>query len=336
VLILVGTFGLSTRLETNFLDQSGQDSITVSQKLPVGTSLAATDEAAKKIEAVIAARSDVVTYQVTVGNGEFNPFVGSGGASGATINIALKESADATKVSDQLRAGIAKLGDVGEVKVGGDSGSGFNSNQLSVIVQAADPTVLANATEQVRQAMAGTRNVTDVSTTLAANVPRLDVTVDRAKAAAIGLTEASVGQSVAGAFRPAPAGQVTFDNVTRDVVISFGTPPADVNALRALPLTTPRGIVPLDQVATVHEVAGPEEVTRIDGNRSATVNGTATGSNVGNQGPDDEARRAVAARRGVVPDRRREPAAVRRVRRSGVGRARGHRDRVRHHGRRVP
>jgi hydrophobic/amphiphilic exporter-1 (mainly G- bacteria), HAE1 family len=281
VLILVGTFGLSTRLETNFLDQSGQDSITVSQKLPVGTSLAATDEAAKKIEAVIAARSEVVTYQVTVGNGEFNPFVGSGGASGATFNIALKESADATKVSDQLRADIAKLGDVGEVKVGGDSGTGFNSNQLSVVVQAADPTILATATEQVRQAMAGTRNVTDVSTTLAANVPRLDVTVDRAKAAAVGLTEASVGQSVAGAFRPAPAGQVTFDNVTRDVVISFGTPPADVNALRALPLTTPRGIVPLDQVATVHEVAGPEEVTRIDGNRSATVNGTATGSNVG-------------------------------------------------------
>jgi HAE1 family hydrophobic/amphiphilic exporter-1 len=51
--------------------------------------------------------------------------------------------------------------------------------------------------------------------------------------------------------------------------------------LRALPLTTPRGVVPLSQVAEVTEVAGPEEVTRIDGNRSATVNGTATGSNVG-------------------------------------------------------
>jgi HAE1 family hydrophobic/amphiphilic exporter-1 len=37
----------------------------------------------------------------------------------------------------------------------------------------------------------------------------------------------------------------------------------------------------LDTVADVTEVDGPEEVTRIDGNRSATVNGTATGSNVG-------------------------------------------------------
>jgi HAE1 family hydrophobic/amphiphilic exporter-1 len=40
-------------------------------------------------------------------------------------------------------------------------------------------------------------------------------------------------------------------------------------------------VVPLSSVATVQQVSGPEEVTRIDGNRSATVNGTATGANVG-------------------------------------------------------
>jgi HAE1 family hydrophobic/amphiphilic exporter-1 len=281
-LILLGTFGLSTRLQTNFLDESGQDSIQVSQQLPVGTSLAATDAAAKRVEGVIAGRDDVETYQVTVGNGEFNPFVGSGGASGASFNIALTDGADAAEVSDQLRAEIGKLGSgVGEVKVGSDSGTGFNSSELAVTVKAADPGTLATATDQVRQAMASTKNVTDVSTTLAANVPRLQVTVDRQKAAAAGLTEAAVGQAVAGAFRPVPAGTVQFGSQTEDVVISFGTPPADTAALNALPLTTSRGIVPLSAVASVQQVAGPEEVTRIDGNRSATVNGTATGANVG-------------------------------------------------------
>jgi len=283
VLILIGTFGLSTQLKTNFLDQSGQDSITISQKLPVGSSLAATNEAAKKVEAVLAGRSEVDNYQVTVGNGDFNPFVGAGGASGASFNVALKTSADSVKVSDELRAEFAKLpaADVGEVTVGGDNGTGFNSDQLSVVVQAADQTVLTQATEQVRQAMAATKDVTDVSTTLAANVPRLQVTVDRAEAAKAGLTEAQIGQAVAGAFRSAPAGQVTFNNQTEDVVVSLGAPPADAEALRNLPLTTAKGIVPLYKVADVNEVSGPEEVTRIDGNRSVTVNGTATGSNVG-------------------------------------------------------
>ncbi|HET6530165.1 MAG TPA: efflux RND transporter permease subunit [Actinoplanes sp.] len=280
ILVLVGTFALSTRLETNFLDESGQDSITVSQQLPVGTSLAATDAAAKTVEAVIAARDDVETYQVTVGNGEFNPFVGAGGASGASFSVALIGDADPTQVSEQLRAEFGRLTDVGEVTVGGDNGTGFNADELAVVVQASDTDVLAQATEQVRQALAETRNVADVKTTLAASVPRLDVTVDRAAAAAAGLTEAQVGQSVAGAFRAAPAGQITVDGVSQDVVISSGVPPADVAALRALPLTTPRGVIPLDRVADVQEVAGPEEVARIDGNRSATVTGTHTGSNL--------------------------------------------------------
>jgi HAE1 family hydrophobic/amphiphilic exporter-1 len=224
----------------------------------------------------------VQTYQVTVGNSsDFNPFVGSGGASGASFNVGLKEGADTTKITDDLRGKITGLSGVGDVTVGGDNSTGFDSSQLSVVVKAADPTVLSTATEQVRAVMAGTKDVTDVSTTLAASVPRLQVTVDRQAAAKAGLTEAAVGQAVAGAFRPAPAGTVTVDGASENVVVSFGTPPADPAALSALPIPTATGVVPLSSLAKVDQVAGPEEVTRIDGNRSATVNGTATGSNVG-------------------------------------------------------
>jgi HAE1 family hydrophobic/amphiphilic exporter-1 len=279
VLILLGTFGLSTQLKTNFLDQSGQDSLSISQELPVGTSLATTDAAAKQIEAVLAARDDVKTYQVTVGNGEFNPFLGSAGASGATFQVGLEEGADAVQAIDDLRAEFDKMTGIGEVAVGGDS-SGLGGGDLAVDVRAADAEVLAQATEQVRQAMAATAGVTDVSSTLAASVPRLDIEVKRDAAARNGLTEAAIGRSVAGAFRPTPAGQITVGGATRNVVISFGAAPADPAALRALPITTPRGVVRLDQVATVTQVDGPEQVTRVDGNRSATVSGTFTGSDL--------------------------------------------------------
>ncbi|MEU7901755.1 efflux RND transporter permease subunit [Actinoplanes sp. NPDC049118] len=282
VVVLIGTLGLASKLETNFLDESGQDTIVVSQDLPVGTDLATTDAAAKKVEAVIVANDDVEHYQVTVGSGDFNPFVGSGGASGASFNVALKEDADASKVSDDLRKQFEGMSDVGEVTVGSESGTGFDGSALAVVVQAADQETLESATKQVQDAMAGTKGVTDVSSSLAASVPRLDVTVDRAAAAAQGLTEAEIGRSVAGAFRPAPVGEISVDGVSQSVVVALGAPPASVDALRKLPLTTPTGqVVLLDAVADVNEVDGPEEVTRIDGNRSATVTGTATGSNVG-------------------------------------------------------
>ncbi|GAB1642795.1 efflux RND transporter permease subunit [Krasilnikovia sp. MM14-A1259] len=281
VVILVGTLGLSTKLQTNFLDQSGQNTIQISQQLPAGTSLAATDAAARQVEGVLKQRSDVDTYQVTVGNGTFNPFAGASDASGANFIVQLDTDADAEVVSKQLRTTFDGMSGLGEVTVGGDSGSGFNADQLSVTVKAADPAVLATATEQVRQAMAATKGVTDVGTNLAASVPRLDVKVDRAAAARAGLTEASIARTVAGAFRPAPAGQITVDSESQDVVISLGTPPANADALRKLPLPTAKGPVLLDSVADVTETSGPEEVTRIDGNRSATVTGTATGSDVG-------------------------------------------------------
>lgn len=282
VVVLIGTLGLASRLETNFIDQSGQDTITISQDLPVGTSLATTDAAAKKVEAVLAARDDVETYQVSVGSGEFNPFAGSGGASGASFNVALKEDVDSVKVSDELTEELKGLTDAGEISVGGDSGTGFSGNALSVIVQAADQETLATATKQVQDVMAGTENVTEVTSTLAASVPRFDVQVDRAAAAQRGLSEAAIGQAVAGAFRSAPAGQISVDGASQDVVVTFGAPPADAAALRALPITAPNGQrVALDAVADVEQVDGPEEVTRIDGNRTITVNGTATGSNLG-------------------------------------------------------
>jgi HAE1 family hydrophobic/amphiphilic exporter-1 len=282
VVVLIGTMVLAGKLETNFLDESGQDTIVVTQDLPVGTDLATTDAAAKKVEAVIVADDDVEHYQVTVGNGDFNPFVGSGGASGASFNVALKEDADASKVSDDLRKQFEGMTDVGEVTIGAESGTGFDGSALAVVVQAPDQETLESATKQVQDAMAGMKDVTDVSSTLAASVPRLDITVDRAAAAAQGLTEAEIGRSVAASFHPAPVGQISVDGVSQNVVVALGTPPAGVDALRKLPLTTPTGqVVPLDAVADVNEVEGPEAVTRIDGNRSATVNGTATGSNVG-------------------------------------------------------
>ncbi|MEU8814301.1 efflux RND transporter permease subunit [Actinoplanes sp. NPDC048796] len=281
LVVLIVTLGLATQLKTNFLDQSGQDSLTISQELPVGTNLATTDAAAKQIEGVLAKTDGVKTYQVSIGGGEFNPFLGGGGASTANFNVGLEEDADAVELTDQLRAEIGKLTNVGEVTVGADDSGLGGGNELSVQVKSADAQALTTATDQVQKAMAETPGVIDATSTLAASVPRLDVAVKRDVAARYGLTEAGIAQTVSGAFRSVPAGQISVDGSSQDVVISFGAAPADPAALAKLPLTTARGVVPLSQVADIKQVNGPEEVTRIDGERTVSVTGTATGSDLG-------------------------------------------------------
>ncbi|MCO8272133.1 efflux RND transporter permease subunit [Actinoplanes sp. TRM 88003] len=281
LVVLIGTLGLSTRLETNFLDDSGQDSLSITQELPVGTNLEATNTAAKQVEGVLADTAGVKTYQVSLGSGgDFNPFVGGGGASTASFNVGLDEDADAGKITDELRDKFAAMNGIGEVSIGADASGLGGGSELSVQVKSADADSLRTTSEQVQKAMTD-QGLLEVTSSLAASVPRLDVVVKREAAARAGLTEAAIAQNVAGAFRSAPAGRITVDGSSQDVVISFGSAPADPAALRALPLTTARGPVPLSTVAEVKEVNGPEEVTRVDGERTATVTGTNSGSDLG-------------------------------------------------------
>ncbi|WP_319460795.1 efflux RND transporter permease subunit [Micromonospora sp. RTP1Z1] len=276
LLVLLGTFGLAQKLETNFLDDSGQDTLNITQELPAGTGLAGTDQAAAKVEAVLARTEGVRTYQVSAG-GSDQPWAGGGGNNTATFSVALDAGTDAAKVKRTLRGEFDALGpDAGELSFG--AGQSTSANQLEVVVQAADAEALTRAAEAARDAMAGTPGVEDVSTSLAERVPRIEVTVDRVAAARAGLTEAAVGQLVAQAYRGAPLGQVSLDGAQQDVVLSTGArPPVSVAELRALPV----GRVRLDDVADVNQVEGPQQVTRIDGERSVSVTGTATGSNLG-------------------------------------------------------
>ncbi|GAA1768581.1 efflux RND transporter permease subunit [Luedemannella helvata] len=280
LLVLFVTFGLGNQLKTNFFDQSGQNALSITQKMPVGTSLAATDAAAKKVEAILERTEGVQTYQVSIGGAGAFGFGGSG-AGAADFSLTVDEDHDALTLMDQLRAETAKLTDAGEIKVDAGSGGGFSASNLQVIVTAPDAGTLRTASEQVRAAMAGVANIADVTTDLASSSPRLQVTVDRDAAAEAGLTEATIGQSVSAAFRGTPLGQYSLDGSQRTVVLRFGAAPVSAAQVENLPLVTPAGIVPLKQVAKVATVDGPVQVTRSEGKRVVTVSGTAVSDNVG-------------------------------------------------------
>ncbi|SCL18665.1 hydrophobic/amphiphilic exporter-1, HAE1 family [Micromonospora nigra] len=277
VLVLFGTIGLSRQLETNFLDDSGQDTLNIRQELPAGTGLAGTDAAARQVEAILARTPGIESYQVTAGGGD-TPWAGDGGNNVASYSVTLDDDTDAKEMRGVLRAAFDAPGaTTGDLSFGSGQG-GASANELAVVVQAADPEILARAAEQAEAAMGRVEGVEDVSSTLAAEVERVDVVVDRVKAGQAGLTEAAVGQLVAQAFRGTPLGQVTLDGGQRDVVLRYAVPPPTTeDELRALPV----GAVKLGDIATVTRAAGPPQVTRIDGERSVSVTGTATGSNLG-------------------------------------------------------
>ncbi|WP_049566240.1 efflux RND transporter permease subunit [Nonomuraea sp. SBT364] len=281
VAVFVGTMGLAGGLQTNFLDSSGQNSISLSQRMPVGTDLETTDEAAAKVEDVLSGVEGVESYQVTVGGGNAMMGGAGGGADRASYSVTLAEGADTPAVERALRDRLADLSGIGEVTVGGAGAGGFSSDSVEVIVRAPDSQALRSAADAVASAMGQVPGLRDVASNLESSAPRIEVRVDREEAAERGLSEAQVGQAVAQAFRGAPLGQLTLDGRASDLVLRGGDAPEDVKAVEGLRLPTAAGLVKLSSVAEVERVAGPTQVTRIDGERSATVSAKATAADLG-------------------------------------------------------
>ena len=169
--VLLGTFAMGPLLKTNFLDQGAQDTLTLKQELKPGTSLDAADKQAKRVEKVLAANDDIADYQVTVGSSGFMAAFGGGtGANQASYQLKLKDSADSDKVTDALVPTCDKLGkSIGDTSFA--TGGGFSSQDLSVVVKSGDAGVLKTAGEQVRKAVAGLDDVTDVQSDLSQSVP---------------------------------------------------------------------------------------------------------------------------------------------------------------------
>ena len=281
VAVFIGTLALTPLLQTNFIGDSGQDTVTVTAEYPAGTSLAAQDQRARTLETALGKVPGVGTVQTTVGSaGGFAALSGGAGTPSATFALTLAEDADPEQAREDIRQAAAGRDDVGAVTVAA-AGSGFGSSTVDVLVQAPDADALAEAADQVQQAVADVPGATDVTNDLSAALPVVRVVVDPAAAARVGLSEAQVTRTLAGLTTAVPIGSIDVDDGATPVYLAPGRQPQSVEELRAVLIPSGRGLVPLSSLAGVEEVEAPSSITRVDGERSATVSATPAGSDLG-------------------------------------------------------
>ncbi|MCX4968871.1 efflux RND transporter permease subunit [Streptomyces sp. NBC_00654] len=275
VAVLFGTFGMVPLLKTNFFDQGEQEVLSIKQELTPGTSLEAADKAARKVEKVLDGDKGVKDYQVTVGSSGFMAAFGGGtGANQASYQVTLKDAADFEAAQDRIDEALGKLDGIGDTTIA--AGDGFGSQDLSVVVKASDADVLKKASEAVRTEVGKIKDVTDVQSDLAQSIPRISVKAND-KAAAAGFDQATLGAAVAGAVRGTPSGKAILDDTERDIIVRSSHPATTMAELKDLPL----GPVELGTIAEVKLVPGPVSMTRIDGQRAATITAKPIGDNTG-------------------------------------------------------
>ena len=280
VLILVATAAASPLLATDLLGRSGENSMTVRQVLPAGTSLEATSQEAGKVEDILRGTEGIKDVQVTSGNAQTGfAALTSTGASNSTFTIVTDEKANQKKLQDEVRAKLADA--AGKITVGSQQGGFGTSSTVDITIKAANSADLQTASDAMVKAMDGVPGSTEVSTNLAASQPVAQVRVDRAKTVAAGLTEDQVGAFLASTVSPVPAGTVRISTNDFPVQIGKGTRFTSIAAVKALQLPTARGPITLESIAAVEQVDTPVSITSSNGQRTAKVTVTPSGSNLG-------------------------------------------------------
>ncbi len=281
-LLFAGSLSLLPLLGTNFFSASQQNTYTISQTLPVGTSLSKTNDATMKVENLLHNMNHIQLYQVTVGGGSgISAIFGSSGTGNvANFSVTTDPNVDQTALQQQIQKNLNTLTDVGTLKLAASQG-GPSSSGISINVQASDDATLRQASQQVLTAVSQVPNTANVSSNLTDAAPLINVQVDPTKASTHGLTASQVGLLLREIYTGTTVTTVTLNGTQENVNLVLGSQATTVDDMKNLLLPAATGNVKLGDVANVTQTKGPTQITHIGGTRTATISADTTTDNTG-------------------------------------------------------
>lgn len=249
-------------LKISFFPQTNQDYVYVNVTEPPDTSLDQTDLAMREVEELLYTDKDIASFSSTTGGS--SAFSGGGTtAAENTGNITVNLQPGHKKSSTQIQAEITKLlapvrdADIQVLQPTSGPGSGapiqiqFTGNNLDELVAAADSGAK----------MLGTiRGVSNISTTTKNNGTEFALSIDRAKATALGLSTLQIAQTLRAAINGTVATTIEQPLQNIDVVVKLNlnsdyTDPSNtadttLDSIMNLSIQTPSGPVLLGSVLT--------------------------------------------------------------------------------------
>jgi len=278
VLILGYTFSLVPLLKTNFIDGGGSNQFTARLNMPAGTTFEEQDAAAKKIEEQMLAIEGVEIVQTTVGSAADGRVAFGAAARGIAFSITVAEDASI----EQMQSKVLNLETPADSDISTSQGGGFGSSEtIDIEITSSDKDQLQEAVNLIAEGMKSLQNITAISTTLEADERVMEIKVDREIAASYLLTEQAVTGIVAAQLRPSPIGSLRIEDTETQVFVVGARSPSSLAEVRSLRIPTLQGLIRLDALASVEEVLKPTSITTQRGSRTAEVQLTPEGDDLG-------------------------------------------------------
>ena len=284
-------------LEKDFLPPFNEGSVQLNVVLPPGTSLAASNEINRSVEARLTQIEDIDTYVRRTGRAELDEHAEGVNMSEYILELDPGSPRTREQQLDEIREAMADIpGIVTAVEqplahLISHMLSGVKA-QIGIKVYGDDLDLLRRKAGEMQAAMQGVPGVTDLLVEPQVIIPQLRIELDRDMLLLYGLTPVEVNDFIQTAMNGDVVSEVLIGQRTFDLLVRLQENyREDLDALKRLTLELPDGgKVPLQSVAHIYESGGPNTINRENVRRRVVIQCNVSGRGVVDVVQDIDAR----------------------------------------------
>jgi HAE1 family hydrophobic/amphiphilic exporter-1 len=288
--LVVAAAVIYPQIETELMPQTDEGEVNINAELAVGTRIERTEEALLRLQDMIKEYVPEATTVITQGGGGGNNWQGGGGSTHrGQIRVMLVPRDQRTRTNEQIAIALRRqLSGLPGVVVranpaGGNnqimrflSGGGNNggSSRLQLEIRGHDLDDARRLAQDARVMMEDTPGIADVNIGREEGRPEIAVRVDRPKAAMLGMSVASVANTIQTNVAGTTAAQFRERGNEYPVVVQLRQEDREaIGDVGDVLLNTPSGqVVPAKNVLLLNREAGPVQIQRKNMERMTTVN----------------------------------------------------------------
>jgi multidrug efflux pump len=239
-------------LKVVFFPQEDLDYLYVNIEMPAGTTLEATDLAARAVEEKLYGIKNIDSLITSVGAfSSFSNTPQSGPQyANVTINLSKDREKDSSKVLEDVEAAIKDIR-IALVRAGQPSGGPPVGAPILIQFQGRDRDALDRAITLARGALEKTPGSTDIDASNKNDGVEFKLTINREKAAELGLSPQAIASTLRTAIAGVAATSLTGGERDVDIVVTLNMNPSftdphdasrvNIDAVKQIPIITPTG-----------------------------------------------------------------------------------------------
>ncbi|WP_334187590.1 efflux RND transporter permease subunit [Noviherbaspirillum sp.] len=276
-LFFIGSIALVPLLPTGFVPTADRGQTQINIELPPGSTLAETQAVAERTRAAAMQVDGITSIFSSIGGGSSGDAFAPGAAAEArraVLTLTTVHRNDRDESLQELETHIRRnLADIPGARF--TVGPPDTGVKMQLVLRSEDPLALSQTAQKVERELRTLQGVGNVSSSASLVRPEIIVRPDFARAADLGVTAASIGETV----RVATAGDYEtnlpkMNLPERQVPIRVKLPDAvraDLAAIERLTVPGRNGPVMLGNVADISMESGPAQIDRLNRSRNVTL-----------------------------------------------------------------